>query len=215
MDRLLMSGRIVPLVLLGLLLTGAAGGCQQVQRVSVARLVDHQAMIDFSGLADVATFEPVKAQAAAPRSWKPLDVKRTSLFTDVQWKSPSGVSGVGVTYIKLPLPLGARTILWFAKNEYAKKHGGDGRLVDSWTDDLGRLWFVAENDKYRARGFIVARGWEAWVVYCGYKTERPPDATELSLAARCLETIVPLPGDAMETSTAPVGELPTKGSRTN
>jgi hypothetical protein len=175
-----------------LLVLGA--GCHTAQTVSVPRLIRHQAMIDFSGLRDVATFEPVKAQAAAPRTWNPLAVKKTSLYTDMQWKSPSGNSGVGVTHVRMPLPLSAKMLIWFAKAEYTKK-GDDGRLIDQWTDPLGRTWFEAANSRFHVHGYVITRGFEAWVIYTGYKTARPPDAAEMSLAARALETVVPLPGN--------------------
>ena len=46
---------------------------------------------------------------------------------------------------------------------------------------------------YHVRGYIVSKGFEAWIIYCGYKTAQPPSATELGVAARSLETIVPTP----------------------
>ncbi len=167
-----------------------AGGCQTVAPGSVRRLINHQAMIDFSGLRSVEQFDVVKAQGAPPASWKQLAVKRGPLYTDMQWRSPSGASAVGVAHVKMPLPLGARTLLWFAKGQYAKQ-SDDGRIVGQWVDALGRSWFEAENNKYHIRGFIVTKGFEAWIIYNGYKTQVPTDVSELALGARAMETIVP------------------------
>jgi hypothetical protein len=185
-----------------LVLTMFATGCQTAHTVSVQRLIQHQAMIDFSGLREVATFDQVKAQAAAPRTWTQLAVKKTSLYTDIQWKSPSASSGFGVTHVRMPLPLSARMLIWFAKAEYTKK-STDGRLLDQWTDALGRHWFEAENNNFHVRGYVITRGFDAWVIYTGYKTTRPPNAAEMSLAARSLETVVPLTGNAVRQSPEP------------
>lgn len=173
-----------------LLATGV--GCQSAQPVSVRRLINHQAMIDFSGLRSVEQFDTVKVQAAPPASWKQQAVKRGPMYTDLQWRSPSGATAVGVAHVRMPLPLGARPLLWFAKGQYAKQ-GDDGRLLGQWVDALGRSWFEAENNKYHVRGFIVTKGFEAWIIYNGYKTQVPTDVSELALGARALETIVPQP----------------------
>lgn len=180
-------------VLSVLLLAGAGGGgCQSAQPVSVRRLINHQAMVDFSGLKSAEHFDVVKAQAAPPAAWKALTAKRGPMYTDMQWRSPSGTTAVGVAHVKMPLPLGARALLWFAKGQYAKQ-SDDGRVIGQWVDGLGRSWFEAENNKYRVRGFIVTKGFEAWIIYNGYKTQVPTDVSELALGARAMETIVPQP----------------------
>jgi len=167
-----------------------SAGCQSAAPVSHRRLIEHRALIDFSGLKPVEYLEAVKVSVAAPRQWEVRPQVSTPLYTHQQWKSPSGNTGVGVAYVRLPLPLSERMLLWFAKREYTKR-GGDGRVIDQWRDELGRPWFEAENDKYHVRGFAVARGFSAWFVYFGHKTGSPPDPAEISLAARCAETIVP------------------------
>ncbi|HEV2295877.1 MAG TPA: hypothetical protein VGR35_18670 [Tepidisphaeraceae bacterium] len=180
------------LTLLSVLLLWGGIGCSSAQPVSVRSLIHHQAMIDFSGLKPVEHFEPVKAQAAPPASWQQLALKRHPMYTDQQWRSPSGATAVGVAHVRMPLPLGSRALLWFAKNQYAKQ-GDDGRMIGQWIDALGRSWFEAENNKYHVRGFIVTRGFEAWIVYTGRKTTEPTDVSEIALGARSLETIVPMP----------------------
>jgi hypothetical protein len=109
---------------------------------------------------------------------------------------------VGIAHIRLPIPISTGMLMWIAKREYTKK-SNDGKILSEWTDDLGRPWFDAENDKYRVRGYAIVSGFEAWVIYFGYKTKFPPDAAELSLAARAAETIVPNPGSAKASQSAP------------
>ena len=177
------------LSLLGLLMAGGVG-CQSAQPVSMNRLINHQAMIDFSGLGSLKHYDNVKAEAAAPMSWKELVPKKTSIYTDMQWRSPSGNTAVGVAHVKMPLPLNAGSVVWFAKQRYAKQ-SEDGKLIDQWVDVLGRSWFEAENKKYHVRGFVVTKGFEAWIVYSGFKTQEPIDTSELAMAARSMETVVP------------------------
>jgi hypothetical protein len=194
------SLRAVGLIALTLLAVGSSAGCQTTATVTVRRLINHQAMIDFSGLKEPEMVDAVKINVAPPNSWTALSLKKTSLYTDMHWKSPSGTTGVGVAYLKLPFPLSPKMLLWFAKSQYSSKSNDGGRMIGEWTDELGRAWFEGANDKYHARGFVITHGREAWIVYCGYKTVQPPDAAELGLAARCLDTIVPLPrGTARDT----------------
>ena len=173
-------------------LTAVNTGCQVSQTVSTQRLIRHQVMIDVSGLNPTETVEPVKAHIAAPQKWDKLAVKKTMMFTDAQWRAPSRMTGVGIAYVKLPFPLPAKALIWLAKREYAKK-SPDGKLLAEWTDDLGRPWFEAENSSYHVRGYAVTKGWEAWIVYLGYKTAEPPSAADLGIAGRCLQTIIPTP----------------------
>jgi hypothetical protein len=187
-----LSVRSISLVALVALFSAAAGGCQFAQTVSTARLIQHQAMVDPSGLKDLETVDLVKVHVAAPKKWDVLPPKKASLYTDMQWRSPSRMTGVGVAYVHLPLPMSAQTIAWLAEKEYSKR-SGDGKLIARWDDELGRPWFEAENSRYHVRGYIVTKGWEAWIIYCGYKREQPPSAAELGIASRSLETIMPVP----------------------
>lgn len=175
-----------------LLMSLAAGGvgCQTAQPVSMNRLINHQAMIDFSGLASLKHCDTVKAEVAPPTSWKELVPKKTSIYTDMQWRAPSGNTAVGVAHVNMPLPFDAGAVVWFAKHRYAKQ-SEDGRLLGQWVDALGRSWFEAENHKYHVRGFVVTKGFEAWICYSGFKTQEPIDTSELALAARSLESMVP------------------------
>ncbi|MEA2710862.1 MAG: hypothetical protein QOF78_3463, partial [Phycisphaerales bacterium] len=182
--------RCTVLFLAGAICLSSMTGCQMGQTVSTARLIQHQAMIDPTGLKESEIIELVKVHIAAPQRWEQLAPRRHSMFTETQWRSPSKMTGVGVAYVHLPLPLPARAITWFAQKEYSKK-ANDGKVIGTWEDQLGRPWFEAENSKYHIRGYIVSKGFEAWIIYCGYKTEQPPSAAELGVAARALETIVP------------------------
>ncbi len=155
-------------------------------------------MLDWSGLGESETIEAVKVNGALPQKWTALEPKRSANYVDAQWRSPSQQTGIGVAYVHLPLPLPTSMLVWLAKKEYAK-HGQQGEVLGQWTDSMGRSWFEAQNDKYHIHGYIVTRGFDAWFIYCGYKrTAEPPSAAELGVAARSLETIVPIPlaGDA-------------------
>jgi hypothetical protein len=109
----------------------------------------------------------------------------------------------------MPWPLGDKAIVWLAKREYTNK-ANDGRVIREWTDDLGRSWFEAENNKYHVQGYVLTRGFNAWIVYFGYKTGFPPDLPELSIAARAAETFIPDPDAASSprqaADTAPASE---------
>ena len=182
--------RSVVVIVGGMICLSSVTGCQMAQTVSTARLIQHQAMIDPTGLKETEIIEPVKVHIAAPQKWEQLDARKHSLYTETQWRSPSKMTGVGVAYVWLPIPIPARSIAWLAQKEYAKR-ANDGKILGTWDDALGRPWFEAENSKYHVRGYIVSKGFEAWIIYCGYKTEQPPSGSELGVAARCLETIVP------------------------
>jgi hypothetical protein len=178
------------------LLLGAVGGsCQQSTPVSHRRLIEHQAMIDFSGLKPVEPVDNVKVNAAMPRQWDKLTAQSTPVYTHQQWRSPSAKTGVGIAYIHLPIPLNITLLRWIARQEYSKK-GNDGRVISEWTDDLGRPWFEAENNRYRVRGYIVVNGFQAWVIYFGRKVQVSPDPAELSLASRAADSIVPMIGNS-------------------
>lgn len=176
------------------------GGCQTGTQVSGRRLIEHQAFIDFSGLRKDAAVAAVKTTLAAPRQWELMPLQNNPLFTHQQWRSPSTHTGVGVVLAHLPLPLSAKTVVWFAKKEYAKGRA-DGKVLSEWVDPLGRSWFEAENEKYHIRGYVIVKGFDAWVVYFGYRTHYPPDVAEISLAARSAETAVPMVDEAASAAT--------------
>ena len=169
-----------------------AAGCQTSAPITNRRLIEHQAMIDFSGLKPAETVEAVKASCSLPRQWEAMPVKKTGLYSHQQWKSPSTHTGMGVVFIRLPLPLSEHTLLWLAKREYTKA-SDDGKLIGQWTDEVGREWFEAQNNKYHVRGYAIVRGFNAWLVYFGSKTGYPPDLAELALAARAVESFLPDP----------------------
>ena len=178
------------LALTALALLAFAGGCQSGGHVSNRRLIEHQAMIDFSGLAPAEPVEALKVSCSVPRQWEALPLKKTGLYAHQQWKSPSTHTGIGVVYVRLPWPISEKTLLWIAKREYTKA-SDDGKLIGQWTDEIGREWFEAQNSKYHVRGYAIVRGFNAWMVYFGSKTGYPPDVAELSLAARAVETFIP------------------------
>jgi len=183
-------GSVVMLAALALL--AFAGGCQTSAPVTNRRLIEHQAMIDFSGLKPPEEVEAVKVSCSVPRQWEVMPLKKTALYSHQQWRSPSTHTGLGVVFVRLPLPLSEHTLLWIAKREYTKA-SDDGKLIGQWTDELGREWFEAQNNKYHVRGYAMVRGFNAWIIYFGSKTGYPPDLAELSLAARAVETFYPDP----------------------
>ena len=167
-----------------------AVGCQTGKNVSSRQLIEHQALIDFSGLHSLKKVDPINASIAAPRRWELLPTKPNPLYTHQQWRSPSTHTGVGILNAHLPLPLSQKMVVWLAKQEYAKQ-GTGGKLLSEWSDELGRDWFEAENEKYHVRGYVVVKGFNAWVVYFGYRTQYAPNLAEISTAARSAETAVP------------------------
>src|SRR5688572_110303 len=187
-------------------LASLAGGCQQTTHVEHRRLIEHQALIDFSGLRPVEAIDNVRVRGAIPRNWERITPHSNALFTHQQWKSPSTKTGIGVAHIRMPLPFSTKALVWFAKREYTKR-ATDGRLISEWTDDLGRPWFEAENDKYRIRGYAVVNGFQAWIIYFGHKAKLPLDPAELSLAARAADSIVPNLGGSGGGGGKPAGPI--------
>jgi hypothetical protein len=165
-------------------------GCQTGKVVKQREYWDRLLRIDFSGLKPAERLESVRVNMAVPRTWEQMPLQKTALYSHQQWRSPSRLTGVGIAHVRLPLPLGQQMVIWLAKQEYTKR-AHDGRLIAEWTDDAGRGWFEAENNKYHVRGYVTVEGFNAWFVYFGHKTGTAPDPAEISLAARCVETIVP------------------------
>jgi hypothetical protein len=190
----------------------SATGCQ-IQSIPTTRLIQNQAIIDMAGLEDSQIVEVVKAHVSAPQKWEALAPKKTALYIDQQWRSPTRQTGLGVAYVRMPIPLPANLLVWLAKKEYAKR-GEEGEVIAEWTDALGRPWFEAQNAKYHVRGFAVTRGFEAWIIYVGYKREmtQPPSAAELGVASRALETIIPTPF-ASDVPQKPMASAPSAASR--
>ena len=181
-------------LVLFMVLAGAwLGGCQVTPPVPTRTFIVRQSLLDLTGLVPPAPVEDVAVSWAHPRGWEQLVPKKTALYAHQQWRSPSGATGVGVVRIRMPLALSANTIIWFARNEYVKssRDQKDGKLIGQWSDDLGRVWFEAENNKYHVLGYAVTRGRDAWIVYSGWRTGLPPEPTEISIARRSAETVVP------------------------
>ena len=196
-----------------LLLAGSTG-CQPSRAQMSDRLVARMSLIDFSGLAPARPIQGLEVSAAVPRTWELLPASSHALFTHRQWRSPDRATAVGVVHLTLPLPMSAKTIVWLAKSKYggdaaAKPDptpvtkpdgtkprvvpGGPPRLTNEWSDPIGREWVEAENDRYHVRGYVVTCGFDAWVVYTGYKRQGVPDPVGRLLAERSMESVVPDP----------------------
>ena len=171
----------------------ALSGCQVLPQVASKRLIRSQAMLDLTGLLPRQEIEALCVSWAIPRGWSAGPLRHGGVYTHQQYRSESGLTGVGVAYIRLPIPLPASTIAWFAKNEYLKtsKDQHSGKLIGRWSDPDGREWFEVENNKYHVRGYVVSRGTEAWIVYSGYRVAHTPDPIEISVSQRSAQTILP------------------------
>lgn len=165
------------------------GGCQMGPTLATKKLAQHQRVASKDGLESVQAVPVLKVTAAPPADWVVLPPYKGAMYTHQQWRSPTKATGVGVIYARLPIPLPVGTLLWFAKQEYTKKQQ-DGRLIAQWTDNFGRSWFEAENNKYHVRGYAVVQGTDAWFVYSGYRMTMDKNANEIALAERCQETIL-------------------------
>jgi hypothetical protein len=106
------------------------------QTVSTVRLIQHQAVIDCSGLLETQTVDGVKCTSPRRKSGNCCPSRRPAIYTDMQWRSPSKMTGVGVAYFRLPIHCRHSTLIWLAKQEYCKK-SQDGELIGQWEDDLG------------------------------------------------------------------------------
>ncbi len=195
-------GRIVPFArTVGVLSVAvvflALSGCQY-QAVSSVEMQIHQSRLDKNGLTPLQNYDGVKVTCAPPDRWDKLPANKTLMYTHQQWRSPDRHAGMGVAYIHLPLPLSAQMVLWFAKSQYSKdqKHQSKaGRLIGEWTDTLGRSWFEAENEQYHVKGYAITHGFDAWMVYSGYRVAAHPTADEINLAAKGADSVVPLYGN--------------------
>ena len=181
------------LALAGLAWSGA--GCVVAPPVSTRHILRQQALLDFTGLLPAQTLETLNVKWSVPRDWEALPPKAGLMFTHQQYRSPSGVTGVGVAYVRLPFPVPSNTIAWIAQREYLKKHNDqkEARLIARWSDEAGRAWFEGENNKYHGTGYVMTRDNEAWIVYSGWRVMFPPNAEEISISRRSVQTIVPLP----------------------
>ena len=67
-----------------------------------------------------------------------------------------------------------------------------GKIIRQWHVELGREWFEAENDKYHMTGYVMTRGFDAWINYCGYRMTEPMEPLEIQLGNKALDTVIPL-----------------------
>jgi len=171
----------------------ALSGCQVLPAVAPRHLIHPPQFLDLTGLLPQQDIDAIKVNWAVPRGWEALPLKKGPMYTHQQYRSKTGVTGVGVAHIHMPIPVSASAIAWFAKNEYLKraKDQQDGKLIGRWTDRQGREWFEAENSKYHARGYVLTRGLEAWIVYSGYRVAHSPDPEEIAVSQRSAATISP------------------------
>jgi hypothetical protein len=168
-------------------------GCQDA--VSSTELQIHQASLDRDGLTPLHFADDVKVTCAPPDLWDKLPAIKTILYTHQQWRSSDRHVGMGVAYIHMPLPFSAHTLIWFAKGQYSqseKVSSKGGRLIGQWDDALGRSWFEAENQTFHVKGYAIAHGFDAWIVYSGYRVQANPTPEQIELAEKGAESVAPI-----------------------
>jgi len=170
----------------------ACTGCQY-QSISSADLKNHQSHLNKTGLTPLHVNPMLQVTCAPPEQWEPLLPKNNLIYSHQQWRSPDREVGMGVAYMHTPVPFSAQTIIWFAKARYSETHKSQGRLLEQWTDSLGRCWFEAENEKYHITGYAMTRGLDAWVVYSGFRLAGNVPQTEIALAAKGADSVAPIP----------------------
>lgn len=172
-------------------------GCQQAQPNLGNQLAAHVALVDLSGLEPDTTMQTLQVRVAIPRGWESMEPDSTPIYEHEQWRSPSRMTGVGVAYIHMPLPLSAKALVWLARTQYSRQlaadHKPDPKVLGEWTDSLGREWFEGENEKYHVKGYVVTSGMDAWAVYSGYRLRGARRPKEINMAFRSMDSIIPLP----------------------
>jgi hypothetical protein len=184
-------GAVFLRVLLLVVMSPLVVGCQAVPVPSKMKLTEYRDALDDTGLGLPLAVKDVNLNASLPSGWQSLGVQKSSLYTHTQWRAPSKRTAVGSTYVKMPIPLSTKTLVWFAMNEVAKK-SNDGKVIRRWNDKLGREWFEAENGKYHMTGYVMTRGFDAWINYVGRRKNEPTEPGEVALGEKALETFMPL-----------------------
>src|SRR5688500_4306841 len=95
-------------------------GCQMAAPAPRALFTEYRDKVKESGLALPMAVDPLKVNLASPAGWQALPLQKSALYTHQQWRSPSKRTGVGVTYVRMPIPLSTKTLVWFAMNEAGK-----------------------------------------------------------------------------------------------
>lgn len=170
---------------------GLLSGCQIGSSVPKAKLAEYRGKVDAAGLASPMADEAMKITAALPSGWLPMAVQKSALYIHQQWRSPSRRTAVGVTYIRMPIPLSTKMLAWIARGE-ATKRLTNARILRQWTDSIGREWFEAEDAKYHMVGYAMTSGFDAWINYSGYRVREPQEPGQIELAVKSLGTILPL-----------------------
>jgi hypothetical protein len=190
---------------LAILWVGLLAGCQPSAAEMGHQLTVRMSMIDFSGLAPAVPLGGgLDVSAAIPRAWQLAPGQERAMFAHQQWRNAARDIGVGVVHVHMPLPMSAKTLVWLAKSRYAaaakssdggkpKVPGGEGQLLNEWTDAVGREWVEAENDRVHVKGYAVTCGFDAWIVYVGVRRPGVPNPVDLQLAERSMESVVPGP----------------------
>ncbi|MGD0541081.1 MAG: hypothetical protein ABSB33_06165 [Tepidisphaeraceae bacterium] len=180
-----------------ILIAGALAACMgcQYQSISATDLEMQQSRLNKTGLSALHVNSMLRITCAVPEQWESPLAQNNLIYSHQQWRSPDDEVGMGVAYVRTPVPLSAKTILWFAKARFSETHKGRGRLLGQWTDSLGRYWFEAESDQYHVSGYAMTRGRDAWVVYSGFRLGGKASEPEIAIAAKGADSVAPLPRD--------------------
>ncbi|HEX2971245.1 MAG TPA: hypothetical protein VHP11_02860 [Tepidisphaeraceae bacterium] len=178
------------IAIFSLVVSSLVAGCQ-LTTVPQQAMVEHHQQINASDLDLPIEIQPLKAHVALPAGWFPLGLQKATLYSHCQWRSPTKRTAVGITHVPMLLPLSTKALVWMAMGEITKRVN-DGKIIRQWTDEVGRQWFEAENSKYHLTGYVMTRGFDAWINYSGYRVGEPKEESEVALAIKSLDTILPL-----------------------
>lgn len=159
--------------------------CRMSGNVSEAALVLHNSQASGAGLSGAVGVEPLKVSMSPPAGWRPAQLHQANRYAYQQWWSQSGRTAVGVTYVRMPLPMNSKMVVTLAACE-------GGRVIREWTDAIGRQWFEGERNGHRMVGYVLIRGFDAWINYSAWSLAESQVPAELELANRSIETIIPL-----------------------
>jgi len=177
----------------GFVSMGLAGGCQY-QEISPIQLEIHQSKLNKQGLTPLHIDQELKITCAPPDQWDTLARNRNLLYVHQQWRSPNRHVGMGIAYTHTLVPVSPQSIIWLARQSYAKDESkaADGHLSGETTDSLGRCWFEGEDSRYHVMGYAMTRGCDAWIVYSGYRLGTKASAGDIALAAKAAQSVAPL-----------------------
>lgn len=126
-----------------------------------------------------------------PQAWQTGPLKQTAMYSQQEWYGPSHHTGLGVVFVHMPIPMPTSTLVWLAEKQYTQREDG-GKMISQWTDPAGRNWFEAVSKTYHAKGYVIADGSNAWIAYCGYRTQFQKQDAEVAVAEQAMNALRPI-----------------------